>query len=105
MQGSWANGLGPKIWDFTPGKLLIEEAGGITYDIEYHQKKGDDDDNATTITTPHPPPLDLMKRSFFVASTTELAKELSQYIHVNDKEHHHSSSSDSISVSKKQRIE
>ncbi|CAB9497542.1 Inositol monophosphatase 1 [Seminavis robusta] len=61
-EGSWDTGLGPKIWDFAAGKLLIQEAGGLTRDIE-----ASDFSNTE---------LDVMKRSFFGAATPELANEL-----------------------------
>lgn len=68
-QGSWENGLGPKIWDFAPGKLLIEEAGGITRDIECDDLLGESNQG-----------LDVMKRSFFCAASKELGNELLQVI-------------------------
>lgn len=68
-QGSWDVGIGPKIWDFSPGKLLIEEAGGITRDIEAENLI--DESNTG---------LDVIKRSFFCAATTELGNELLQVI-------------------------
>eukprot|EP00980_Cylindrotheca_fusiformis_P006126 scaffold1319_cov126-Cylindrotheca_fusiformis.AAC.15 len=67
LDGGFEEGLreenkGPKIWDFAAGRLLIEEAGGITRDIE----------------SPSSPdaPLDLMKRSFFCAANPALAAEI-----------------------------
>ena len=67
-EGSWTTGLGPKIWDFAAGKLLVEEAGGLTRDLE--EEQGD------LLATADRAPLDLEKRSFFCASTPELAEEL-----------------------------
>jgi inositol-phosphate phosphatase/L-galactose 1-phosphate phosphatase len=67
--GSWDVGVGPKIWDFSPGKLLIEEAGGITRDIE-----------ADNLLLESNRGLDVMKRSFFCAATTELGNELLEVI-------------------------
>jgi len=65
-QGSWELGLGPKIWDFSAGKLLVEEAGGVTRDV-----------GLGLLSQPSPDsPLDLMGRSFFCGSTSELAAEL-----------------------------
>lgn len=65
-EGSWETGRGPKIWDFAAGRLLVEEAGGITRDLE--SPPGDD------------APLDLTKRSFFCAATVELAGEVLECI-------------------------
>lgn len=63
--GSWELDHGPKIWDFAAGKLLVEEAGGITIDIEQDKEEISDDLS-----------LDLMKRSFFCASSNTLANEV-----------------------------
>ena len=63
-EGCWDKSRGPKIWDFAAGKLLVSEAGGLTRDIER---------SSLSI---HDPPLDLMKRSFFCASTLDLAGEI-----------------------------
>ena len=60
--GDWDLNYGPKIWDFAAGRLLIEEAGGVTRDIESPQ-------------TPDAP-LDLMKRSFLCAANPALAAEI-----------------------------
>merc|ERR1719440_676676 len=65
-QGSWDENLGPKIWDFSAGKLLVEEAGGVTRDLS-----GD---------VPTASPLDLLGRSFFAAATESLATELQEAI-------------------------
>jgi fructose-1,6-bisphosphatase/inositol monophosphatase family enzyme len=68
-EGSWESLQGPKIWDFAAGKLLISEAGGLTRDIE-----------GSLLDTIDERPLDLMKRSFFCASTPSLANEILQAI-------------------------
>lgn len=68
-EGSWESGLGPKIWDFAAGKLLVEEAGGVTRDLENHNR---DDVNESS--------LDITKRSFFCTCTVELASELMSII-------------------------
>mmetsp|Transcript_8361 Transcript_8361/g.15305 ORF Transcript_8361/g.15305 Transcript_8361/m.15305 type:complete len:304 (+) Transcript_8361:106-1017(+) len=65
-QGSWEKNIGPKIWDFAAGKLIVEEAGGVTRDLWEPMPT----DNG----------LDLMGRSFFCAATKELAKELLELI-------------------------
>jgi fructose-1,6-bisphosphatase/inositol monophosphatase family enzyme len=56
-QGSWATDVGPKIWDFAGGKLLVEEAGGVVLD-------------------PSGGPFDLTGRSVFAAASPALAKEM-----------------------------
>ena len=61
-EGSWALNCGPKIWDFTSGKLIVQEAGGVTRDLTDRKSKDE--------------PLDLMQRSVFSAATPELATEL-----------------------------
>merc|ERR1712203_214157 len=61
-EGSWDGNLGPKIWDFAAGRLLIEEAGGLTRDV--------------TLKSPTGSRLDLMGRSQFCAATENLASEL-----------------------------
>ena len=61
-EGSWDDNTGPKIWDLCAGKLLIEEAGGITRDITKRASKDK--------------PLDILQRSCFVAATPELADQL-----------------------------
>lgn len=66
-EGSWEHNRGPKIWDFAAGRLLVEEAGGVTRDLE--RSPGDDD-----------APLNLMGRSFFCAANAELAEEIMQCI-------------------------
>jgi fructose-1,6-bisphosphatase/inositol monophosphatase family enzyme len=65
-EGSWNGNRGPKIWDFAAGKLLIEEAGGITTNIEG--------------IVPTTEPIELMGRSFFCAATPALATELMKSI-------------------------
>jgi len=64
--GSWELNHGPKIWDFAAGRLLVEEAGGLTRDIAGK--------------LPAEAPLDLLGRSFFVASSRGLAAELMEAI-------------------------
>lgn len=66
-EGSWQSGRGPKIWDFSAGRLLVEEAGGVTRDIGAEQ-------------LPTEAPLDLMGRSFFCAGTASLASEVLETI-------------------------
>lgn len=61
-EGSWEHNLGPKIWDFAAGKLMIKEAGGLTSDI------------SGSIPTTNS--LDLLGRSWFAAATEALAGEL-----------------------------
>merc|ERR1712048_589889 len=61
-EGSWETNCGPKIWDFAAGKLLVEEAGGVTRDLSE--------------ALPTTEPLDLMQRSFFCAATGKLANQL-----------------------------
>lgn len=61
-EGSWGANTGPKIWDFAAGKLMIQEAGGVTRDL------GQD--------VPTSRPLDLLGRSFFCAASEALAEEL-----------------------------
>mmetsp|Transcript_22853 Transcript_22853/g.33746 ORF Transcript_22853/g.33746 Transcript_22853/m.33746 type:complete len:290 (-) Transcript_22853:73-942(-) len=61
-EGSWELNCGPKIWDFSAGKLLVEEAGGVTRDVTGRKSKEDE--------------LNLMQRSVFMAGSSELAKEL-----------------------------
>lgn len=73
-EGSWESGNGPKIWDFAAGRLLVEEAGGVTVDMERPPQELQPADGSL------PPPLDLMKRSFFCASSHELAASLLQVI-------------------------
>ena len=67
-EGSWEHNRGPKIWDFSAGRLLVEEAGGITRDLECSSSSDTD------------VPLDLMKRSFFCAANVDLARCLMQCI-------------------------
>lgn len=62
-EGSWEHNRGPKIWDFSAGRLLVEEAGGVTMDLE-----------CTSLSVDKP--LDLMKRSFFCSSNATLAEEI-----------------------------
>lgn len=61
-EGSWEADTGPKIWDFTVGKLLVEEAGGVTHDLTGRRSKDT--------------PLDLRQRSVFGAASPELAQTL-----------------------------
>eukprot|EP00928_Gymnodinium_smaydae_P033988 TRINITY_DN24193_c0_g1_i2.p1 TRINITY_DN24193_c0_g1~~TRINITY_DN24193_c0_g1_i2.p1 ORF type:complete len:233 (+),score=40.96 TRINITY_DN24193_c0_g1_i2:204-902(+) len=61
-EGSWESNLGPKIWDFAAGRLLVEEAGGVTRDLTGNLPTGE--------------PLDVMQRSFFCAASVSLANEL-----------------------------
>ena len=79
-EGSWLTNCGPKLWDFAPGKLLIEEAGGITKDIEQQQQQdeeeGDLGTSSSSSSSSSSTSLDLMKRSFFCAATPQLAKEM-----------------------------
>lgn len=65
-QGSWSGNIGPKIWDFAAGKLLVEEAGGVSHDLSG--------------SVPTTSPLDLLQRSFFCAATKTLALELQEAI-------------------------
>lgn len=58
--GDWARGAGPKIWDFSAGKLIVSEANGVTRDL-LSWGNG---------------PLDLMGRSQFSACTPQLADEI-----------------------------
>jgi len=58
--GDWDRGLGPKIWDFSAGKLLVSEAGGVTRDL-FAGGVGE---------------LNLMGRSQFSSCTTKLADEI-----------------------------
>jgi fructose-1,6-bisphosphatase/inositol monophosphatase family enzyme len=61
-EGSWETNTGPKIWDFCAGKLLIEEAGGVTRDVTNRASKDK--------------PMDILQRSSFVAATPELADQI-----------------------------
>lgn len=61
-EGSWKDHTGPKIWDLCAGKLLVEEAGGVTRDITNRVYKDK--------------PMDILQRSSFVAATPELADRL-----------------------------
>ena len=65
-QGSWSggtsSGTGPKIWDLAAGKLLVQEAGGVTRDITKQETKDES--------------LNLLERSLFCAATPELADAL-----------------------------
>ena len=61
-EGSWELNCGPKIWDFSPGKLIIQEAGGVTRDLTGRKSKENE--------------LDLMQRSVFMAASPELANEI-----------------------------
>jgi fructose-1,6-bisphosphatase/inositol monophosphatase family enzyme len=66
-EGSWEHNSGPKIWDFSPGKLIVEEAGGVTRDLTGRHSQDKE--------------LDLLQRSVFMAATPELAKELMDAIY------------------------
>ena len=66
-EGSWDDNTGPKIWDLCAGKLLIEEAGGVTRDVTKRLSKDK--------------PLDILQRSSFVAATPELADQLLDIIY------------------------
>lgn len=70
-EGSWELNCGPKIWDFSAGKLLVEEAGGVTRDVTGRISKENE--------------LDLMQRSVFVAGSSELAKDLLDTIYDSSK--------------------
>ena len=59
-QGSWALNVGPKIWDFAAGLLIVHEAGGVTRNLEETSA----------------PALDLLGRSVFAAASPDLASEL-----------------------------
>lgn len=61
-EGSWKDHTGPKIWDLSAGKLLVEEAGGVTRDITDRHSKDQ--------------PMSLLQRSSFVAATPELADRI-----------------------------
>ena len=61
-EGSWENNTGPKIWDLSAGKLLVEEAGGVTRDVTKRISKDQ--------------PMDVLQRSSFVAATPELADQI-----------------------------
>ena len=71
-EGSWTDNTGPKIWDVTPGKLLVEEAGGVTRDITGRAFRNKE--------------LDLMQRSVFMAASEELADQLMDAIYNSDAE-------------------
>jgi len=66
-EGSWQDETGPKIWDLAAGKLLIEEAGGVTRDVTNRASKEK--------------PLDILQRSAFVAATAERADQLLDLIY------------------------
>ena len=55
--GSWEDNVGPKIWDFAPAKLIVEEAGGVMLNIYTGGE------------------FDLMGRSVFAAANRKLADE------------------------------
>jgi fructose-1,6-bisphosphatase/inositol monophosphatase family enzyme len=63
-EGSWDDNTGPKIWDLSAGKLLIEEAGGVTRDVTNRMDKDTKK------------PMDILQRSSFVAATPELADQI-----------------------------
>jgi myo-inositol-1(or 4)-monophosphatase len=58
-EGCWTANAGPKIWDFSGGKLIIEEAGGVMLDLTGS-------------------PFDLMGRTVFCAANQKLADEIVQ---------------------------
>ena len=66
-EGSWDTNTGPKIWDFCAGKLLIEEAGGVTRDVTKRASKDKE--------------LDILQRSSFAAATPELADQILDIIY------------------------
>ena len=66
-QGSWSQNTGPKIWDFSAGKLLVQEAGGVTRDLTSPDTQKE--------------PLNLLERSLFCAATDELANKLMETVH------------------------
>lgn len=61
-EGSWKNNTGPKIWDFSAGKLIVAEAGGVTRDLTGRSTTNKE--------------LNLLERSVFSAASTTLADEL-----------------------------
>lgn len=61
-EGTWETDTGPKIWDVSAGRLLIEEAGGVTKDITKRASRDK--------------PMDILQRSCFGAATPELADKL-----------------------------
>eukprot|EP00241_Pyramimonas_parkeae_P013070 CAMPEP_0114245002 /NCGR_PEP_ID=MMETSP0058-20121206/11650_1 /TAXON_ID=36894 /ORGANISM="Pyramimonas parkeae, CCMP726" /LENGTH=294 /DNA_ID=CAMNT_0001357999 /DNA_START=4 /DNA_END=888 /DNA_ORIENTATION=- len=56
-EGDWDANTGPKIWDFSPAKLIVEEAGGVMLSLDGS-------------------PFDLMGRSVFAAANRKLAEEV-----------------------------
>ena len=66
-EGSWDDGTGPKIWDLAAGRLLVEEAGGVTVDVTDRSRRDR--------------PMDLMGRSCFAAATPELAEQVLDVIY------------------------
>ena len=71
-EGTWegTDSRGPKIWDFSAGRLLVTEAGGVTRNLELPM----------TTAAAATEPIDLMGRSFFCAATPTLAEELMRTI-------------------------
>ena len=63
-EGSWETNIGPKIWDLASGKLIVDEAGGVTCDLTGRTAQSTNQE------------LDLLGRSVFAAASPELAKEL-----------------------------
>jgi len=61
-EGSWTDHTGPKIWDLCSGKLLVEEAGGVTRDITHRTHKDQS--------------MNILQRSSFAAATSELADHI-----------------------------
>lgn len=61
-EGSWEGHTGPKIWDLCAGKLLVEEAGGVTRDVTHRAARDR--------------PMDILQRSSFAAATPELADQV-----------------------------
>jgi fructose-1,6-bisphosphatase/inositol monophosphatase family enzyme len=70
-EGSWESHTGPKIWDLCAGKLLVEEAGGVTRDITHRATARRDSTSSTTN-----PSMDILQRSCFAAATTQLADQV-----------------------------
>jgi inositol-phosphate phosphatase / L-galactose 1-phosphate phosphatase len=68
-EGSWDDNTGPKIWDLSAGKLLVEEAGGVTRDMTHRVASNKDQ------------PMDILQRSSFVAATSELADSILEIIY------------------------
>lgn len=77
-EGSWHNNTGPKIWDFAGGKLLVEEAGGVTRDISRYRggSENDKNDQERAADEKKNSELDLLGRSVFSAASHALADAL-----------------------------